>query len=364
MNTTEEYIFREHIKNLNTKWEDFSREIKDIQTPDTFSILYASDIHYIRKYATYVPAYYKVKEMVDFSKYAGFDLLAINGDIVDGNTTLKRQKRDLYDIVSLVREAKTTAVAVTNGNHDDCSWYAYKKGLGIEETITHEMWYSYVVNPIRVQYPIHIDENNKAGGYYYIDYPLQKIRVISLNTSDIPYVLNEDGTLIKEYCGQYSFGLSEKQLVWLSNSLKFTNEGWSVLFISHSFLLEGISGREKIRNGNLAWEIILGYLNKKKGVVKNSEKYFEAEVFYDFTENKSNDILPYLYGHTHKDIQIVQDGIIGISRKNILGNSNKDWDSPSEEIDGGWDCIIIDKLKRILHIRRYGTANDNQCINF
>lgn len=58
----------------------------DIQNSDTFSILYATDIHYIRKYALYVPAYYKVKEMVEFSKYAGFDLMALTGDIVDGNT--------------------------------------------------------------------------------------------------------------------------------------------------------------------------------------------------------------------------------------------------------------------------------------
>ena len=68
MNTTEEYIFEQHMKNLNTKWEDFSREIKDIQTPDTFSMLYATDIHYIRKYAKLVPAYYKVKESAKLQK--------------------------------------------------------------------------------------------------------------------------------------------------------------------------------------------------------------------------------------------------------------------------------------------------------
>ena len=95
MNTTEEYIFHEHLKNLNTKWEDFSREIKDMQTPNTFSILYATDIHYIRKYAKYVPVYYKLKQMVEFSKYAGFDLLALTGDIIDGNASIKRQKRGL-----------------------------------------------------------------------------------------------------------------------------------------------------------------------------------------------------------------------------------------------------------------------------
>lgn len=93
MNTIEQCIFEKHMKNLNTKWEEFSKEIKDMQSPETFSILWATDVHYIRKYAKYIPAYYKIEDMVDFSRCAGFDLLAITGDIVDGNTTLTRQKK-------------------------------------------------------------------------------------------------------------------------------------------------------------------------------------------------------------------------------------------------------------------------------
>ena len=220
MNTTENYIFNQHLKNINTKWEDFSREVKEIQTPETFSILYATDIHYIRKYAMYIPAYYKIGEMVEFSKYAGFDLLALTGDIVDGNTTLKRQKRDLYDIVSLVREAKTTSVLISKGNHDDCSWYAYKNELGKDAIITQDLWYSFVVNPIRVQYPIVLDKENVAGGYYYIDYPLHKIRVININTNDTE-IIEEDGKFKKENCGQWNLGIRQKQLNWLIKALEF-----------------------------------------------------------------------------------------------------------------------------------------------
>ena len=302
--------------------------------------------------------------MVEFSKYVGFDLLAITGDIVDGNTTLKRQKRDLYDTIGLIREAKTTSLVISKGNHDDCSWYAYENGLKIDETITPELWYSYVVNPIRVQYPINVDENNIAGGYYYIDYPLHKIRVINLNTNDLPYVLNNDGTFKKEYCGQWCLGLGEKQLAWLSNALKFTDEGWSVIIMSHSFLLEGFSGKEKIINGDLAWEIILGYANRKKGTVKNRGKYCETEVSYDFTENKSSDILPYFCGHSHRDEQSVQDNIAVISTKNILGNMDSEWDNSDKKIDGSWDCILIDKKKRCVQIKRYGIEKENRNIYF
>ena len=33
---------------------------------------------------------------------------------------------------------------------------------------------------------------------------------------------------------------------------------------------------------------------------------------YDFTNNKSNDVLTYIFGHKHKDLCIVQDNITAI----------------------------------------------------
>ena len=87
--------------------------------------------------------------------------------------------------------------------------------------------------------------------------------------------------------------------------------------MSHNFLVETGLGREPVKNGDLAWQIILGYMNHGKGTVKSEEKYFEAEVSYDFADNKSNDVLPYLYGHLHKDTQIEKDGIVAISSKRL-----------------------------------------------
>ncbi len=362
MNTTEEYIFEQHMRNINTKWERFSQEIKQMQTADTFSILYATDIHYIRKYAKYLPAYYKVKEMVDFSKYVGIDLLAITGDIVDGNSTINHQKRDLYDIINLFRESKTTSVLISKGNHDDNSWYAYKQGLGAEAVISQDEWYSYVINPIRVQYPIVVDNDNISGGYYYIDYPMQRIRVINLNTHDVPCITDKEGKLVKEYCGLWYFGIRSKQLEWLSKVLKFDEPGWGVMFMSHTLPVN--NGNELMRNASLVWKIILAYKNREKGAVKSTEKYFEAEVSFDYTNNKSNDVLPYLYGHIHEDRYDIVDDITTIGTVNILGRPEMPWDSIETKIDGGWDCILIDRKNRILQSKRYGIESAYRKIYF
>ena len=323
MNYLEEHLFREHMNNVDTKYEDFAREIMNEQNPDTFSLLFATDIHYIRKYAPYIPSYYKVKEMVEFSERVGIDLMAFGGDSVDGNTTLKRQYRDLYDFISLVKKSKTTSVLVTKGNHDDCSWYAYKNELPVKEgAISPEQWYNHVINPIRTQYPIVLDEENRCGGYYYIDYPYHKIRVINLNTSDCPEITDEEGRFKDEkYCPQWCVSLQQAQLKWLVKALTFEEAGWSVMFVSHNTLIKFKDEHDEgTINGDIAWEIIKAYKNNGKGMAESETEYFEAQVEYDFTNNKSNDVLVYLFGHYHEDAEYNKDGITAISVRNLMGN--------------------------------------------
>lgn len=356
MNTTEQYIFNQHMKNIDVRFEDFARECMELQTPEALSIIYATDIHYIRKYALYTPSYYKLSEMIDFSGFIGADLLALTGDSVDGNTTIKRQYRDLYDVTGLLKKAKTTSVVLSKGNHDGCELFAYEKHLGEGNWLSDRDWYIHAVNPLRVQYPLALDKENITGGYYYIDFPFQKIRVINLNTSDTTRVLDKNGLLVREYCNHWRLGMREKQLKWLTKALTFEEEGWSVIFMAHDFLQPFGDFAGRVSNGNQAWEIILAFKNKLKGCAKNDEKYYEAEVDYDFTRNKSNDVLTYIFGHIHDDLCIVQDNITAISSKNVL-NCDTEWDSKTSEIYGGWDFIMVDKQTRTFKSKRFGIEN-------
>lgn len=363
MNYMEQYIFAQHDKNINKKYEGFAKEIMALQNADIFTLLFATDVHYIRRYALYLPSYYKLKEMVEFSGYIGADLLAVAGDMVDGNTTLDRQYRDLYDVVSLIRNSKTTSVVLSKGNHDDCSWYASKNGLGAGGTINEEQWFNHVVNPIRVSYPIVLDEENPTGGYYYVDYPFHKIRVINLNTNDVPHIMGEDGNFINEdMIGQYGLGVSEKQIKWLANkAFKFNEEDWSALIISHS----GAPIDEHVRNRELVSRIINAFKNGDKGVVKSDIEYFEANVDYDFSSNKSSDFLCWLAGHIHEDTVTNVDGITVITTRNLLGEDHDMvWDNPDDISYGSWDCMLIDKKNRKLISKRYNQPQFNREIKF
>ena len=361
MNTTEQYIFNQHMKNIDVRFEDFARECMAMQTVDGLSVILATDLHYIRKYALYVGAYYKLKEMVDFSGFIGADLLAITGDIVDGNTTIKRQYRDIFDVTALLKQSKTTSVMISKGNHDTCEWFAHREKLGEGNWLTDKDWYIHAINPLRVQYPMTLDSENVCGGYYYIDFPLQKIRVINLNTSDTENVLDENGILLKEYCSQWHLGMREKQLKWLTKALSFNEQGWSVVFMSHDFLCPFGDFAGRVSNGDIAWQIIQGFKNNSKGTLKSDLEYYNAEVEFDFTGNKSNDVLAYVFGHIHDDISFTKDGITAIASKNVL-LGDKDWGQTTTQITGGWDFAVIDKKTRTFKSKRYNVPQAERTI--
>lgn len=364
-----QFITNKHYEKTQDKYQEFASALIPLQTPDTLSILFATDVHYIRRFVWYMPAYYKIKEMAEFSECMGIDLFALAGDIVDGNEPLENQYSDIYDIMKLVKSSKATAAAISKGNHDDCSWYAFQKKLKnawIDET----QWYNHVVNPIRVQYPIQVDPENPAGGYYSIDYPLQKIRVINLNSNDVPTITNADGIIEKNGdCGQWCFGMREKQLKWLKKVLTFTESGWSVLFISHIPPISDPSHpqlKEKggiFHNENAAWELIRAFKNNEKGHIISIDKNYEADFDYDFTQNASNDVLPYLFGHYHNDIVYEKDGITFVSSKNILSTCGGS-DEYTEHFDTGWDCILIDKKARTFKSKRFGIPEKDREFNF
>lgn len=354
-----DFSHEKFLETLDTRFEEFATEVVREQNPDTLTVLFGTDVHYIRYYNNYAPVYEKVQEMVDFSHRIGVDLLALTGDLIDGNAPIETQFRDLFDLVSLVKQTEATSVILSQGNHDDCSWFAYKNALGAESVISDNEWYGAVVNPIRTSFPMTLDENDPAGGYYYVDYPVQKIRAINLKTSDNPLVLEEDGKhLVQKYCSQWAFGFREAQLRWLAEALQVPAD-WSVVFFSHTCpYIE-----EDMHNRDVFAELVRAYRNGEKGVATSDDAMYPATVPYDFTANPAGDVLTYLYGHYHRDTTQEVEGIKVVCTKSLLGFDHGQEayfvevpgvGTVGKDIYNSWDCMLIDKAARTLTAKRYG----------
>ena len=383
MVTIEEYLTEKTDNNIITNLNDFKKmNLEDVERI-TFTILYATDLHYDSERELCVGSLKKLREMIEYSRMANnIDLIIIGGDITDGHSQIQSTLHNISNIINILVDA-AAPVLVCKGNHDSNSWYAYQNKLGEGNWISDERWYRLVTENFNRGFCF--DDENKNSNYCYKDFPAKKIRVIALNTSDIPEVTDEDGKLIRESCEIWNLGISEKQLKWLAGALEFKEEGWSVIFTSHNLpFCDKKTNKSVVHNGNIAWEIIKAFKCKKKVEIHSDDDYFKVNIECDFTKNKSSDVLVYIYGHMHADMCNVYDGITCICSKDMMNAVVESIDgtmycatlkdipvicnesvknNPKAHLEGGWECININPTYKTFISHRFRIPERNRHIS-
>lgn len=166
-----------------------------------------------------------------------------------------------------------------NGNHDDGSiWdFSYVKDDSQKDRLNHDELYRLFYNHI----PQKGIKVNDHALYYYMDDANSKIRYIFLDSNDVCDELDENG--VRKYFAQCFFDMSQAQLDWLVNeALVFNEEGWGVVFFSHSILRkldivqpENAAGRESRECMRILHDILEAYKkgeNAVQGMAKKSLK--------------------------------------------------------------------------------------------
>ncbi|WP_286102978.1 metallophosphoesterase family protein [Pediococcus pentosaceus] len=189
------------------------------------------------------------------------------------------------------------------------------------------------------------------------------IRVIFLNTSDIPYILN-GGT--KKYNFKKVRGIREQQIEDLISILEKTIDKHVVVF-GHANLISQ-SGRSALDfNGDLVQKIFTSFNNKDSGQLKNElSGDFGVNVRYNFTDTGVSTISNYICGHMHYEKYYKVNGINHIilncsalmgKKHGLTTDYNKKWDRRYNEISelAGY-FININPDKMLLQIFGYGAA--------
>ena len=331
---------------------EFIKKIRDQQTGKSLCFVWASDMHYQRNSnSAYGISPTVLKNIAKVASAVKADFITVTGDVVNGYNDISIQKSDLIDVTNALCENANIPAYIIEGNHDDNSWYVKNNGdstgtyQGMSQVMTNDKFTAYAMN-----YALNgvvVDEDNPGGGYFYKDFAKAKIRCIFLNTTDIPYIENSDGTL--KYYGQWTFGFQEKQMDWLANkALKFTESGWGVaLFMHFDGQLDDAVG------GSLSdpkcWyyvkQILAAYKTKSSGAFVSDVADFAASVSYDFTQNASNEIIGFFSGHVHADQNATVDGDLHVD---IVCTFNY-----SSTPGYGFDVVTIDRVAGKVYTSRY-----------
>ena len=246
-----------------------------------------------------------------------------------------------------------------NGNHDDGTIWDDSYILAETSTnfLSHEDMYKLFYNHL----PSLGAEFDGEGLYYVINDRINKVRYVCVDSNDVPYIFDEKGKL--KYGGQHLFAMSQKQLDWLSKTaLSFDEEGWSVMFFSHSHLAEGCEDADLFKNLYGMREIISAFKNREKCNFTFGEGDFERHVSADFTKGISADVIGCFIGDHHTDRIDIYRGVVYVLTANsvnyYVGRPTQVPRTDGDKTELLYDVVTVNKKQRKIFITRVGAGED------
>lgn len=276
---------------------DFVNAVESEKDKSAIAFGVIADTHYGKTDAASRKMMQVIESMVGVSKYGLFDMSVHLGDVHQGSDHTKAVNcQDLTKIAKAFYKQRTFST-ILRGNHDDGTW-ANTSSLDL---ITDSVWRNRCMSEYGKYNDFQYNPDDPTGNYFYRDFEKYKIRVICLDTSDIPYIL--DGGTLKYY--QHVYGMQETQLKWLAEKAliidKPDHAEWAIVFMSHVPLTSTGGDNKGLNNYSVFEEIAEAFMSGSSGTATSSTTDFEASVAYDFTSQGTGEIICDFHGHTHED---------------------------------------------------------------
>lgn len=282
------------------------------------------------------------------------DVAIANGDNINGDTyrpTLIWTTMHVWAMLSTVY--LKTALFMLPGNHD--TGIGQKPKLVAKDAMTEDD----LKNAYHTVKPLFGEVRNGDSLYFYKDLPDKKVRVIGLNSSDMPWTTDSQGNYVHNRLEEAGFGVA--QLKWLVNvALKLPDNSWQVVFFFHHPLSTG-----SFYNAQALIDIIKAFKNGGSVVVNRSDVDDMQIVGLkaDFTTQGAGTVIGVFNGHYHADSQDLTtlNGtpivITDASLSNSIGEQLKRRNTPNEDC---WETISIDTNARTIHCYRFGRGADRK----
>lgn len=334
-------------------------KIQKVQNEHTISFAFMTDIHYALNENHTVRFQRTMRAYREIAKRTGIEFLILGGDYT--NEGCKEYKMQAF------RELRAllggNGYFPVNGNHDDGSIWdqSYIEAERSENHLTHTELYTLFYNHLPGN-GAEFDAENHSLYYLYNDVP-SKTRYIFLDTGDVPYVFGTDGKL--KYGGaQHLFAMSQRQIDWLTGTaLRFDEEGWSAIFVSHSLLLpeEAENPSKMLENMEILRRIVTAYHKGEQCRFEFGEGDFFRTVQGNFDEYLRADIVGMFCGDYHCDeVNYYGSVPIVITQNAVMydkgGKNTKRTDGTASELL--FDIVTVDKQTRTITTVRIGAGKD------
>lgn len=282
------------------------------------------------------------------------DVAIANGDNINGNTYRPTLVWTTMHVWAMLSTAYLkTALFMLPGNHDTGIGQTPKLVAGDAMT-EHDL-----KNAYHTVKPLYGEVRNGDSLYFYKDLPDKKVRVIGLNSSDMPWTTDSQENYVHNRLEEAGFGVD--QLRWLVDvALKLPDNSWQVVFFFHHPL-----SSSTFYNAQALIDIIKAFKNGGSVVINRSD-IDDMQIVglnVDFTTQGAGTVIGVFNGHYHADSQdlttlngtpiIVTDA----SLSNSIGEQLERRNTVNEDC---WETISIDTNARTIHCYRFGRGSDRE----
>ena len=329
-------------------------------TANTTSIAFITDIHLnvwmntpdTEKTSGFVALRNSINAINKINENTKINFIVGGGDYLSNNDSVTKDHAIMgINAVHKCFNKSNIDYFLLKGNHDDNSMGS------TENRLSNDILFKKLDKSNENILNLVLQYNNKRFMYGYYDLPNNKIRVLLVNTIDIP----------EQYSGQSNYAISNKQLNFMAQALHTPND-YGVIVFSHNVLQENnvISDAVNASNGgNALWNLLKGFKNKQ---VVPQQIYDYGDVSYnipqqDYSNLVGTELICCVCGHVHDDLNVIIDNILNISTTNScvdVGETSNVTHTPYTDTETSFDIYTINRDTKTIKITRYGAGNDRE----
>lgn len=318
--------------------------------------------------------HFKNKDSADFYGWNGLDhvnefsylddtgLLNLKvhlGDWIDGSDTGFLGESELTKLRAAFKSSRVPYIMI-KGNHDENDKFDEHHDLHAsfpEGEFEKIMWPS-----MYQQGALHYVTKQHGVCYYDVD----DVRFISVNTSDVPYILDAKGQ--KKYDTKLTLAVREDQIEELIEILS-QSDNKQIILMSHGNPINRKGSNALKYNGRSLHELLVAFNQREKGRMHSGSEVppeFRLANDFDFTNVKNARIIAYFCGHRHREDQFRVNGIqyILFNCSALMGPShvlttkyNKNWQRQIDHASEFAGYIVnIDLKRHLIQCFGYGAA--------
>ncbi len=323
----------------------------------TFNVGFITDNHH--QLSTYSPgSLTHYANIAALTRMVPINAVVAGGDNINGYYGKEEKLTETRQAASALygRVNHNTDVFFMLGNHDTGNG---QNGNNTPATVVSESQVkSYYLSKLKA----FGETRNNDSLYGFKDYDDYKIRVIWLNSFDLPWTLKSDGTY------QYNFlttsGYQSDQLEWLAKSaLKLKSSDWHVMIFTHCPLpgtFEVAAGQSKLTqiNSDVLISVINAFQQGKALTVTGTSSDLPVSFDVDFTSQGNGVVVGLFSGHIHQDGQMVSNGINCVETSCSLCHAGDTGRVAGTLTEDCWDIFSVNKAARTINAHRFGYGSD------